>query len=124
MMNRTILSFSLILGLGLLLAACAPAGGDATRSARGPITAAEIADAGITTTALDAVQRVRPQWMHTRGGQQVRVYLDGNRFGNDIRSLAGIPAGNVHRIEQLSPQQATTRWGGGHLGGAIHVETR
>ena len=123
-MTRTLIAVGLIFGLGLLLTACAPAGDDVVRSARGPITAAEIADAGITTTALDAVQRVRPQWLHTRGGQAVRVYLDGNRFGDEIRSLAGIPAGNVHRIERLNPQQATTRWGGGHLGGAISVETR
>jgi hypothetical protein len=112
----------------LVLPACAPTNGDAAqRSARGPVTAEEIQEAGIRGSALDALRQLRPEWLRSRTVEgQIRVYLDGSRYGNTAASLNGIPVQSVGRIERLSANAASTRFGsgsGGHPEGAIAVTT-
>ncbi len=111
----------LIMLLGF--AACAPAG--ETRTAqRGPLTSDEIREAGLSGTALEAVQHLRPQWLRTRSGGGIRVYVDGSRVSQNTSGLAGISVQQVGRIERMSASEATTRYGtvaGGHPEGAIIV---
>ena len=89
------------------------------------ITAEEIA----TTPAnniYDAVQRLRPQWFTStriRGGapgEELVVYLDGNRYGN-LASLRQISVGGVQEVRYYNASEATSRFGTGHTGGAILV---
>ena len=95
------------------------------RKSEASITAEEIA----TTPAnnvYDAVQRLRPQWLTStriRGGapgEELVVYLDGNRYGN-LASLRQISVGGVQEVRYYNASEATNRFGTGHTGGAILV---
>jgi hypothetical protein len=82
-------------------------------------------------TARDAVRRLRPHWLRRRGPVSLRnpnadavvVYLDGVRFGGP-ESLRTIVASSVLMIRHLNASDATTRFGAGHAGGAILVQTQ
>lgn len=130
---------SLVL-LAVLLAACAGAGrsgpgGEATAASSGSrrssdlLTQAEIQDAGVGSIH-DIVQRLRPAWLRTRSGGSVNampqyaiVYIDGARVGG-IETLRRLNAADVRTIRYLRGPDATTRFGTGHEGGAILVETK
>jgi threonine aldolase len=121
-----LLPLALLMGALLVLPACAPAGETTQRSARGPLTAAEIETAGIRGTALEVVRNLRAEWLNTRTGGDIRVYVDGARFGNTAASLGSISAQNIGRMERLSANAASTRFGsgaGGHPEGAIVITT-
>ncbi len=51
------------------------------------------------------------------------VYVDGLRYG-PLESLYQISTNTIERIEYLSALDATTRYGTGHMGGAILVVIR
>jgi hypothetical protein len=124
------------------LAACASGGssssdGSATQAVGAPdgrrsseiLTHADIERAGVPT-AYDAVQRLRPTWLRTRSSGSIQtspqyavVYLDGAQIGGP-ESLRRISANDVQSIRYLRTADATTRYGTGHEGGAILVETR
>jgi hypothetical protein len=98
------------------------------RSSRDRITADELAKIDVQN-ALEAVQRLRPQFLQTRGGasasmtlgpQDVVVYVDQTRMGGPS-TLAQIPIGDVKEIQYLSGTDATQRFGTGHGSGAIIV---
>jgi hypothetical protein len=98
---------------------------DAQRSPN-VITAYEIENSG-TTTALAAIQRLRPNFLvvhgqvnRRTGDQGIIVYSNGTRIG-DTSALSNIPAGDVKTIEYLSGNDATQRFGAGHTHGAILV---
>ena len=59
-------------------------------------------------------------WSAQRG---IKVYLDGVVFGG-VESLATISAREVLEVHWLSAFDATTRYGTGHVNGAIEVTTR
>jgi hypothetical protein len=124
-MTSARLALALFLTLGIASSACAPSVGDASeRSRRGPITLEEIQRSGVTTTAYDLVQNLRPEWFHSRTGNPIRVYLDEVRYGDDARSLAGLSVQNIRRIERIDSGRATARFGTGHLEGAFLVTSR
>jgi TonB-dependent receptor-like protein len=83
------------------------------------------------TSAHEAVQRLRPEWLRRRGQISIRdpsageviVYLDGVRYGGP-GSLQNIRAEMIMQMEFLDASDATTRFGTGHGGGAILVRTR
>ncbi len=90
------------------------------------ITAYEIETSG-TSTALQAVQRLRPNFLvlhgaanRKTGDQGIIVYLNGSKLG-DTSALSSIAAGEVKTIEYLTPNDATQRYGAGHTHGAIIV---
>ena len=120
----------LLLPMTLFLLACATAQGTGPRRSTSVLLADEIAEAAVLTAA-EAVERCRPQWLHTRGsptfespdGSPPRVYLDGVRQ-DSLRELERIRAEVVERMEFMSPSDATNRYGTGHTGGAILVTTR
>jgi hypothetical protein len=81
-------------------------------------------------SAYHAIETLRPSWLWRRGNATISnpdpfpiVYLDGMRRG-DLDELHMIPSDDVDTITRLSPADATTRWGTGHLAGAIDVRTR
>jgi hypothetical protein len=77
----------------------------------------------------DAVRRLRPQWLRARGSAslvspeatQAVVYVAGIRQG-DPRALQNVNVDTVSRVEFIDSRDATTRFGTGHLGGAILVD--
>lgn len=113
--------------LAVLMSACAPAASGGPR--RNPDLIPQESITGTNfSTALDIVQRLRPQWLRARsqgfgGGITASVYVDDVRFG-DLDSLRSIPAQSVAEIEWIDAGTATQRWGTGNMGGAILVRTR
>lgn len=121
--------FALLPLLLFLMSCAATAGGGPSRSA-GTLRADEIAEAGVLT-AHEAIERLRPQWLHTRSsptssnpdGSPPTLYVDGIR-SNGIRELERIRASVVEEMRFLSPTDATNRFGTDHTGGAILITTR
>jgi len=98
-----------------------------TRSRANPnvISAEDLAKVDVSD-ALQAIQRLRPQFLQTRGAtsfqnpSELVVYVDGSRLGN-VSTLRDIPANEVKEIRYLSATEATQRYGTGHASGAIVV---
>jgi hypothetical protein len=113
----------------LLLSACGSAR-QGSRPAMAVLTEDEIMTA-TGSSALDVVQQLRPQFLRARGSRTLQnpaagepvIYVDNLRLGG-IEALRTIRASEVHEIRYLSPSEATTRFGTGHLGGAITVVLR
>jgi hypothetical protein len=119
--------FSIALALSVPLGACyrsssAPGTVSADRSV---LTRAEVRDERFTT-AWDAVEALRGNWLHERGAgsfsheTEIQVYLDGVRLGA-LSSLRDIPSTNVESIKYYNGMEASTRWGLDHGKGAIYV---
>jgi len=115
-----------------VLAACASGGaGGGTGTPRGSrdvIVLSEIENVEVTT-AYELIQRLRPEMLRPRAGgsfSQVPtpvVYMDGVRHG-DLQSLHSVPKEVVREVRYISASDATTRFGTGHVGGAILITTR
>lgn len=135
---------SLLFATLAVLPACASTsggGGDSTsgatrtvgapgdRRSRDLLTEADIQEAGVGST-YDIVQRLRPAWLRTRSSGTTRsapqyaiVYLDGTRIGG-LEALRRVNSTDVQTIRYLSGPDATTRYGTGHEGGAILIDTK
>jgi hypothetical protein len=84
-------------------------------------------------TAWDVVQQLRPHFLRERapismaeGTQRspVQVYVNGvQSVSVPAVSLRDIRADDVIEIKYLNPSDATTRYGTGHLNGAVLVAT-
>ena len=122
---------SFLIALLVGTAACAHSG--TTRQTRDPnmITQDEIARV-TAANAYDAVQMLRPSFLRARGVPSAAsggmpdlavVYLDGMKMG-DISQLQRIPTVGIVSIRYLSAIEANQRYGRGHEGGAILVDTR
>ena len=82
------------------------------------------------TTVHDAIRRLRPRWLRTRGRTSTRdaepgmpVFIDNVRSGSTDR-LESLPIDQVEQLRYLSPSDATTRWGTNMSLGAIEVIMR
>lgn len=121
----------------LLLVACASSGGEVPGEGANLmgdpdyIMREEILQAN-ATVAYDLVRNRRPQWLQTRGIQNVRqlageqgvvVYRDNARMGG-VESLRSLGLADVQYLRFMSAAQATQRWGANHMNGAILVSTR
>ena len=73
-------------------------------------------------TVYDAIVRLRPQYLHGRGGYYPKIYLDDLLYG-EIGSLRDLRAEGIAEIRYLDALTATTRFGTGHTGGTILVFT-
>lgn len=121
---------SVFLVLLLALAACSTTGGARPAQTRNLITAEEIATVSVGT-AFEVIEQLRPQFFQGRGPSSIRsntpdtpiVYVNGVRYGG-IESLRAIRAMDVAEIRLLSASDATTRYGTGHVGGVIEVQTK
>lgn len=112
------------------LAACAPHSTRAASQNRNLITADEI-ERSNASNAMEAIERLRPAFLRTRGAQSIRnaepstpiVYVDGMRYGT-LQSLSTIAALSIFSIEYMNAIDASQRFGMGHGGGAIVISTR
>jgi len=119
---------------------CASSGTSASASGagRGPSRSADIiAQEEITTRAADAsnalqvIQKLRPAMLRSRGSSDMtggteslpRVYVDNISYGG-LDALTNIQSNQIKEIRFVSPRDATTQWGTGHMGGVILVLTR
>jgi hypothetical protein len=97
---------------------------------RNVITQEALEQSGLQESSIwDAVERLRPNWLRSRtstiGFDRVYpvVFVDGSRFGG-VDVLRSLRVQNVDEIRYLSPQDATTRYGTGYLGGVIAITHR
>jgi hypothetical protein len=115
-----------MLALALVATGCASTDGERVRTDRNQLTAEDI-QARQFSTAYDAVQALRSNWLRARvqdgTSDDVVVYVDGSRAGG-TSFLRQIDASTVLSIRYLSPSEASTRLGHGHSGGVIQVSTR
>lgn len=120
-----------ILGYGAALAlaaACSTASQGPARGGGNLITRAEL-EAVPSSSAFDAVQRLRPHWLSRPRAPSfqldnpVMVYVDRNQFGA-LESLRGLSTEQIEQMEFVSARDATTRYGTGHASGVIEVTTR
>jgi hypothetical protein len=116
--------------LALALAGCAAHGASAPSADRTVLLAEEL-DAVQLTWAYETIQRLRPEWLRSRGQTSltrrdsgvVAVYMDGMRYG-DRESLRTVRVADVREIRYLTGPEATHRFGTGVSGGVIHVLTK
>jgi hypothetical protein len=107
-----------------------PAAARRGRVQRNLITQEEI-DAAQMATAFDVVQRLRPQWLHNRGGSvpdpdgsvEVRVYYNSQPMGG-VEVLKDYTAGQVATLRYFDPISARTTYGPGNGRGVIVVTGR
>ena len=125
-MSRIVTVAAALIGL----AGCGPHATHAASQNRNLITADEITRSN-ASNAMEAVERLRPSFLRTRGAQSMQnsepptpiVYVDGMRYGT-LQTLATIPALSIFSIEYMNAIDASQRFGMGHEGGAIVVSTR
>jgi hypothetical protein len=119
----------LMLACILVLGACGSTGVQ-ERGSRDVLTAEEIRQAS-GATAYDVVQQLRPQFLRVRSGRTIQasgptgpiVYVDNIRSGG-LDALRMIRAESVSEIRYINAADATTRFGTGHMAGAILVRLR
>ena len=114
----------------LTLGACGGKRQHVTPQDRNLITADEIAKSN-ATNAYEAVERLRPAFLRTRGSQSLQnqvpptpmIYIDGMRYG-PLQTLSSVPAIGIVSIQYLTAIEATQRYGFGNEGGAIMITTK
>jgi len=75
-------------------------------------------------SAFDAVRRLRPRWLSSRGGGRLpTVFVDGSARG-EPSFLRQISADTVERMRFMSAPDATMRYGTGYAFGIIEVISR
>jgi hypothetical protein len=116
---------SLALALGITGCASAGAGGgdSAPRGTANRIIFEELEPVQ-QLDAFDAVRRLRPMWLRSRGGASPQVLIDGNRQPGGFDALRSIRSSEIQEMRFMSASDATTRFGTGFDGGAILVTTR
>ena len=115
-----IASFALTVGL----AGCASSGGGGGGGGSSTrLTQAELADVA-QLDAFQAIQRLRSQWLRSRGGNAPQVVSDGMRQQDGIESLRRFRVSDVEEMRYMSATEATNRFGTGYDGGAILVTTK
>ncbi|MEX2582600.1 MAG: hypothetical protein WD766_04980 [Gemmatimonadota bacterium] len=120
-----LLSLLVLLSFGGCSAAAAGSGGGNPDV----ITADDLSELS-STNLYEAVQRLRPQWLRTRGissfggePDPIMVYVDNVRYG-EVRELTGFRIEAIEEVERIDATSATQRWGTGHAGGVLLVSTR
>jgi hypothetical protein len=118
-----------LVALSAALSGCAsaggPEGGSSAQSSSRVLTADELA--GVSElNCFEAVERLRPAWLRTRGRvsynsqQGVRIYVNRMLRGY-APEMAQIRTSNVERMQYLSAPEATSRFGTDHVDGAIMI---
>jgi len=132
---RLVLTVALISLLAAPLAAQEPTAKPKIKRQANLISNEEIDQVrGEVNDAYQIVQRLRPQFLRTRGASSLgnsaagdykgpRVIVDGSPRG-EVSALSQITAMTVKEIRYLSSGDATTQYGTGYDGGAIVVTTR
>ncbi len=124
--SRPVLVLTLALALGL--AGCASSGGGGSSRVPGArpdrIVRAELAALEGSLDAYQAVSRLRPGWLRARGATAGPVlYIDGARQPG-LEDLRNLRVADLEQLDYMSASDATTRFGTGHVGGAILTTSR
>jgi hypothetical protein len=123
------LSYAVVIAV---MTACASAGsGNNTVHRDSNLITQEEIGASTETNAYDAVARLRPLFLRTRGRTSINnqgdehatVFVDGQRYG-DLNSLKNIVANQIREIRYYSGPEAVTKFGMDYGSGAIEVITR
>jgi hypothetical protein len=120
-----------VLVIALLTTALVGCGAARTTSRVSPNVITREQLAGLEAiSAYDAIQRLRPTWLQSRGPTSLaggptlpRVHINQSRTGS-IDELRTIPVTEVELMEFKSASDATTEYGTGYPGGVIEVATR
>lgn len=129
-MNKTIINFAVVI---LIFIGCASSETSTTnRIKRNPyfITKDEI-DLSSASTAYELIYNLRNIWLRPTRIHSINfgndvypiVYVGGHKFGV-ISSLRSIPKNSIAQIEFLRPDEALTKLGPEHLGGAIIITNK
>lgn len=129
--SRSLIVMSFLL-VAAALGACASGGGGGSSSGEAPrrgsrnlIIQAELDDSP-ATTALEAVQRLRSQWLNARsgGGGVIQVHVDGRPVPGGLNVLSSIQINDIEEIRFRNGRDATTLYGTNYSNGVIEVKTR
>ena len=115
--------------MGSTMASNSFAAASTARVGRGLVSATEL----VSTKAQDvyhALIQLRPEYLRGRGAASINmrsqtevvVYIDNVKAGGP-ETLQGFPLAGVASIQYLSAADATMRWGLGHSGGVILINT-
>ena len=113
-----------------VMVACASSGKGAA-SASNVIARAEL-DAAGSATVYDAVVRLHPNFLRSRGPTSVVnssartvavVFVNEAEYG-EIESLQRFPASRVEEVRYYSGPEATTKWGSAYGSGVIALKMR
>lgn len=124
--SRRFISVVLLVG-----AACAGGGRTAATASGNFLTRADL-DAAGSVTAYEAVQRLRPNFLHTRGPTSLVnasartrpvVFVDNSEYG-EIESLRAFPVSRVEEIRYFSGPEATTKFGSAYGAGVVQLKMR
>ena len=120
--SRRTFAFAVALALGI--AGCASAGGSSrpAGATSNRIVQAELEALG-QMTPIQAIERLRPRWLQSRGGGTPILHIDGARRSN-LSDLNAYQITDIQQMEFMSASDATTRFGTGYDDGAILVTTR
>ena len=107
------------------LAGCASSGGGGGGGGGGPNRLTnEALQPVIQLDAYQAIQRLRARWLQPRGGNTPSVFVDNAERPGGLDALRGLPVADIQEMRYMSANEATTRFGTGHTGGAIMITTR
>ena len=118
----------LLMVAGVLLSACGlPAAGTASPGAQNLLSSEQMVAVN-APTAYEAVQRLRPEWLSTRGPAAltnldpdvVSVYLGGNHIGGP-EALRNLRPDDVKELRYFEAAEAGARFGMGHSRGVIDI---
>lgn len=131
--SRTGILTAMAVALAVAVSGCASTGGngdddDSSSSSRDLITYEQLQRMP-EATALQAIQRMRPIWMRTRGtqsfgrSQSLTVVVDGSVRGG-VSVLESYQAGDLNQIRYLDQRMASMRYGTRASGPVIELDTR
>ncbi len=129
--SRAALALPVLPLLMTLLMSCGSPGAEIARLGDPDVLTRDEIDDSSARTAYELVESLRPQWLRTRGltnlaqaagAESIVIYLDNARLGAP-NSMRGVALGNVQYLRFFTAPEATQRWGGGHLHGAILIST-
>jgi len=122
--------------LGLVAFAAQPA--QAQKGDRNKLTVEEIAEKDGIANALEAVKRLRSNWLRVRASgiagssfddryssekQELAVYVDDVRMLGGVNDLKEVRVEEIVELSFMSGNNALARYGNGHEYGAIFVKT-
>jgi hypothetical protein len=125
-MNRRVLS--LFAATFLALAACGMSGAGTGSPGRGNVITSEQMIGVNAQNAYDAVQKLRPAWLTTRGPTSISnsepdvasVFLGGNQIGT-VEALRNLRPDDIQELRYYEASEAGARFGMGHSRGVIDV---
>lgn len=122
-------SVGLALGISFPLSGNSPPGRSQPLPSlqRTTINREELRELGVTH-AYEAVEVLRPEWLHDRGPTEWgdtpddgrSVYVEGTRVGN-LGQLRNLSTADIETIRFIDAPTATARWGAGNSRGALLV---